>query len=1793
MENQRTEARPLSLTEERKQTINQIKVRKRLEMIDFICPLSMKWSVLCSPLNSYKVSKIILSSLEYKAYHYTRITPMNDFFKSILFIFFLAFQSICSLAQTKDAVFTLKEQTDIYCPGDQVCFDMEVSGFDSIIALTFALNWDSAVFQYDRVENFGFNELDRSYFNVNCDDTTGKCSNEIRVSWDAQTVQTLTNGVSIPDGSVLFTLCYNITGEANDQTDVAFEDAILPLEIVDKNGTSLNFIPSGVSIELANCDELVIFEAECMDGPPGDTICVEISTLNFSNIKHIEYVLNWNSDIMEFLEVKNFQLPNLNAANFNPSPGSLVLDWTDSGNGVTLDNGTLLYELCFVVKETAEIGGSSFVNFLQLAGTFQVLDKDDNELNDVRFRSCGMQVTAPNVGLIAEQISSTPGASICVPVSVANFFNITSFETPIEWDPNVLAFTGLQDFNLDGLSEDNFFLQEVNQGKIQLTLWRSPDENGLTLPNATIFSVCFEVIGELGTMSPVSFENAINSAFFVNTEREIEVDITNGEVHIESNGMVINAEGAIVQPNKAFCQKFTVDNFEGLLNMTYTHAWDEGVLRFDSVTNIQLAGLEAVDFESTSKGLLTVNWSAGDQAAGETLSAGSIIYQLCFTPIGDLNACANLTLSEMPNVPEAETVNGQIGVFNNIKDLCITDFGIVNERVSNPSCDGDDGLIRLDVRGGSGSYLYLWQKNGAQIENNETIDSILLNGLDGGEYCLTIIDKTNASKNLSKCYTIDVVDEGTPIPNAGEDIDLGCVDVSQIEIALDASKSLVPEGGVFAYEWKTPDGKIRPLDEDKENPIITATGTYILTIHNLSNRCSASDTVLVYSSEPPVIKIAGTNNLDCANESVLLDAGETELHEDMIFIWTTDNGHFVSDSMTLSPTIDQEGTYRLTIIDTVNNCTAVEEVFIIKDIESPRAEAGEDRELRCEDDFITLSGEGSSTGNGVLYEWSTIDGSSIVNFDKIQADVSRVGTYYLIVTNTINGCQAVDTVIVNADKSLPVARASQRAVIGCGMSEVNLDGSASSQGSSFAYEWKSSSGEVVSTESSIMVAETGEYLLVVTNIDNDDCIADTAFVAVSKNNTVPQSSITQNLTIGCDIDCKPLKANAEEGEQFTYQWITEEGRICEGENTPEAMVGAIGLYKFIITNTENNCSDTSSTFVLGDEDAIIADAGAARQLDCLKDTALLDGRGSTANEHTLYEWYYGEDILVSTEITASVTDTGEYRLVVTDTLKKCAAISHVSVFRNEELPEADAGEDLEVPGCEFPQGLKLNGANSDEGANISYSWEASEGGEILGDPSSINPAIGSPGVYTLTVLNNNNGCSSTASVVISSEVLIPIAKAGEDQILSCVEPTVSLGDTSVLPMDGLTIKWTTPDGNIISGESNLISVVDAPGTYTLTITSRDGCVDKDEVIVNANLDMPIADAGEDLAITCNANTRIDASNSSFGENILIEWHTEDGNIISGADGLNPQINKGGTYQLTVTNTLSNCVATDRVVVTSEDELPFAEAGSNQETCDNEAILNAVPVNGPVSGVWTTLEKSIIVEPTMSETSVGDLEEGVNTYVWTLSTEACPNYSRDTTLVIIPSLPTAQDDAFEIPPGQSVSVLDLISNDQINFENFEVNITNQPRTGSLNEIGGGIFEFTVPARYFGTQEFQYEVCNTTCSNLCDIATVRVVVRPGLGIDTTNTRPNAITPNGDGLNDFLLFEELVFDFQEFPNSELTIFNRWGDVVYKAHPYNNDWDGRSNTGEKLPQGTYYYILRLDVSEGDIMRGDVTILR
>lgn len=71
----------------------------------------------------------------------------------------------------------------------------------------------------------------------------------------------------------------------------------------------------------------------------------------------------------------------------------------------------------------------------------------------------------------------------------------------------------------------------------------------------------------------------------------------------------------------------------------------------------------------------------------------------------------------------------------------------------------------------------------------------------------------------------------------------------------------------------------------------------------------------------------------------------------------------------------------------------------------------------------------------------------------------------------------------------------------------------------------------------------------------------------------------------------------------------------------------------------------------------------------------------------------------------------------------------------------------------------------------------------------------------------------------------------------------------------------------------------------------------------------------------------------------------------------------------------------------------------------------------------------------------------------------------------------------------------------------------------------------------------------------------------------TIPEGFSPNNDGTNDYF---DLSFLSPNGNGVDITIFNRYGRVVYENKSYLNQWDGKDKNGNTLPASTYYYVLK-----------------
>lgn len=138
-----------------------------------------------------------------------------------------------------------------------------------------------------------------------------------------------------------------------------------------------------------------------------------------------------------------------------------------------------------------------------------------------------------------------------------------------------------------------------------------------------------------------------------------------------------------------------------------------------------------------------------------------------------------------------------------------------------------------------------------------------------------------------------------------------------------------------------------------------------------------------------------------------------------------------------------------------------------------------------------------------------------------------------------------------------------------------------------------------------------------------------------------------------------------------------------------------------------------------------------------------------------------------------------------------------------------------------------------------------------------------------------------------------------------------------------------------------------------------------------------------------------------------------------------------------------------------------------------------------------------------------------------------------------------------------------------------------------EISTLVITVTVPQE--GTFQNTVALVNSsptdanTANNIA-IVTVAVARR---STDDAGFIFNQFSPNGDGVNDVLL----INDVQNYPNNTLSIYDRYGNEVYSIKRYDNSWAGSGKKG-LLPKGTYYYIF--DLGDGtEVRKGWLEIMR
>ncbi len=274
----------------------------------------------------------------------------------------------------------------------------------------------------------------------------------------------------------------------------------------------------------------------------------------------------------------------------------------------------------------------------------------------------------------------------------------------------------------------------------------------------------------------------------------------------------------------------------------------------------------------------------------------------------------------------------------------------------------------------------------------------------------------------------------------------------------------------------------------------------------------------------------------------------------------------------------------------------------------------------------------------------------------------------------------------------------------------------------------------------------------------------------------------------------------------------------------------------------------------------------------------------------------------------------------------------------------------------------------------------------------------------------------------------------------------------------------------------------------------------------------------------------------------------------------------GSYTVMITDN-NGCQAFDTILVGALTTV-IANAGPDTTACVAGQILldGGASVNA-VTYVWTVLPSGNVVGNSVTALVVPTT--GTNTYVLTITNNGCT--STDT--VLVNSLPQPFVDAgpdLSILSGQTIVIGGSPTG------NSGVTYAWGPSTGlgdpiSPNPVAG-------PA---GTTSYIVTVTDSAGCTASDTMILDVV--PSIWF------PDGFTPNGDAVNDTWVIDYIFL----FPECEVEVYNRWGELLFRSVGYNTPWDGRYDNKD-LPVGTYYYIIKLnDPMFPDVFTGPLTIMR
>jgi gliding motility-associated-like protein len=702
------------------------------------------------------------------------------------------------------------------------------------------------------------------------------------------------------------------------------------------------------------------------------------------------------------------------------------------------------------------------------------------------------------------------------------------------------------------------------------------------------------------------------------------------------------------------------------------------------------------------------------------------------------------------------------------------------------------------------------------------------------------------------------------------------------------------------------------------------------------------------------------------------------------------------------------------------------------------------------------------------------------------------------------------------------------------------------------YNWNTSANTAT-----INAATTGTYWVDVTT--NGCTTRDSITLGISTN---PIVNITGDDSL-CIGQGTTLTANASSGSgSYTYLWSGGLGTGNPVSTTPAATT------TYTVTVTEGLGCTSSATRLINVFAYPVVNIG-PNDTVCNGGPVLLNATASGAS----YLWNTS-----ATTATLNALTSGTYWVNVTQ--NGCTTRDSIILGISTSPLVNITGDDSLCLG----QSTTLTANASGGSGSYTYLWS---GG--LGTGPSITPTPLTNTNYTVTV-TEGYGCTSSETQLVRV-FNYPIVSLGPDSgVCNGAVAFVTLNAQNA----GSAYNWST------TANTQTINV-STSGTYWVDV-SLNGCSTRDSVTVTFSTN-PTSGFTGNTSICLGSSTTLFGNGSGGTSPYTYTWNV--GPTVANSITLSPVTN---TNYNVITSDLAGCSDTAYFTIVVN-PYPAVNLGADTTGCFNAPItlfapittgtilwstgVSSASISVPTANtIWLditelgcTTRDSIVVNyypsPTVnlgndsvicSATNILlDATNVYSTYVWSTSATTPTINVNQTGLYSVQVTScgvTVSDSIFIGIDTFSVFVVSLVPNDC------------GSSNGSLTVGSNSIY----PTTYLWTSGASGN--NPVLTNISD-GTFIVDATDSLGCVRTATIPvvcnipaiiitQLVTPNGDGKNDTWIIQGI----NNFPNAKVNVYNRWGTEVYNSAPYNNNWDGKSNSNislgnDYLPAGTYFYVV------------------